>query len=56
MSDVLGEYARLRQEFRDKGFGARVGFGQRPALLAVDTEVPERVVDARLPRRGVDGE
>jgi nicotinamidase-related amidase len=33
---VLGEYARLRQEFQDKGFGRRVGFGQRPALLAVD--------------------
>ena len=36
MSDVLAEYARLRQEFRAKGFGSRVGFGQRPALLAVD--------------------
>ena len=36
MSDVLAEYARLRQEFRDKGFGSRVGFGLRPALLAVD--------------------
>ena len=36
MSDVLAEYARLRQEFRDKGFGSRVGFGARPALLVVD--------------------
>lgn len=36
MSDALADYARLRQEFRDKGFGSRVGFGQRPALLAVD--------------------
>lgn len=36
MSDVLAEYARLRQEFREKGLGSRVGFGQRPALLAVD--------------------
>jgi nicotinamidase-related amidase len=36
VSDVLAEYARLRQEFRDKGFGSRVGFGLRPALLAVD--------------------
>ena len=36
MSDVLAEYARLREEFRKKGLGARVGFGQRPALLAVD--------------------
>ena len=36
MTDVLAEYARLRQEFRDKGSGGRVGFGRRPALLAVD--------------------
>jgi maleamate amidohydrolase len=36
VSDVLAEYARLRQEFRDKGFGSRVGFGARPALLVVD--------------------
>jgi maleamate amidohydrolase len=36
MSEVVEEYTRLRKEFQDKGFGARVGFGQRPALLAVD--------------------
>ena len=36
MSDIVAEYARLRQEFRDKGIGSRVGFGRRPALLAVD--------------------
>jgi maleamate amidohydrolase len=36
VSGVLDEYARLRAEFREKGFGRRVGFGQRPALLAVD--------------------
>lgn len=36
MSDVLAEYVRLRQEFRDKGFAGRVGFGARPALLVVD--------------------
>jgi nicotinamidase-related amidase len=36
VTDVLAEYARLRQEFRDKGIGGRVGFGRRPALLAVD--------------------
>ena len=36
MSEVLAEYARLREEFRAKGFGSRVGFGERPALLAVD--------------------
>lgn len=33
---MLEEYARLRAEFRDKGFGGRVGFGERPALLAID--------------------
>jgi maleamate amidohydrolase len=36
VSGVLGEYARLREEFREKGFGRRVGFGERPALLAID--------------------
>ena len=36
MSSALEEYARLREEFHEKGFGRRVGFGQRPALLAVD--------------------
>jgi maleamate amidohydrolase len=36
VSAVLEEYARLREEFREKGFGRRVGFGQNPALLAVD--------------------
>jgi maleamate amidohydrolase len=36
MSEVVEEYDRLRKEFQDKGFGRRVGFGQRPALLAVD--------------------
>jgi maleamate amidohydrolase len=36
VTDVLAEYARLRQEFRDKGIGSRVGFGRRPALLVVD--------------------
>ncbi|MCW2530553.1 MAG: Nicotinamidase-related amidase [Blastococcus sp.] len=36
MSEVVEEYTRLRKEFHDKGFGRRVGFGQRPALLAVD--------------------
>jgi maleamate amidohydrolase len=36
VSEVLDEYARLRAEFREKGFGRRVGFGRRPAILAVD--------------------
>jgi maleamate amidohydrolase len=36
MSEVVEEYTRLRKEFQEKGFGRRVGFGQHPALLAVD--------------------
>lgn len=36
MSAAAEEYDRLRAEFRQKGFGGRVGFGQRPALLVVD--------------------
>jgi maleamate amidohydrolase len=36
VTDVVAEYARLRQEFHEKGFGRRVGFGERPALLVVD--------------------
>lgn len=33
---AVEEYARLRTEFRNKGLGGRVGYGQRPALLVVD--------------------
>jgi nicotinamidase-related amidase len=36
VSVVEEEYARLRDEFRRKGFANSVGFGQRPALLAID--------------------
>ena len=36
MSSVEEEYARLREEFRKKGFASRVGFGERPALVAID--------------------
>lgn len=36
MSSAADEYDRLRAEFREKGFGGRVGFGERPALLAID--------------------
>lgn len=36
MSGAADEYARLREEFRAKGYVGRVGFGQRPALLVVD--------------------
>jgi nicotinamidase-related amidase len=33
---AAGEFARLRAEFRRKGYVGEVGFGQRPALLVVD--------------------
>lgn len=38
MTDAMAEYTRLRQDFRDKGLGSRVGFGQRPALLVIDLQ------------------
>jgi len=34
--DAAQEFARLRAEFRRKGYVGQVGFGQRPALLVVD--------------------
>lgn len=34
--DAAREFARLRAEFRAKGYVGRVGFGTRPALLVVD--------------------
>ncbi|GAB3348278.1 isochorismatase family protein [Amycolatopsis echigonensis] len=39
MTEVSGaeaEFTQLRQEFRSKGLGGRVGFGERPAVLVVD--------------------
>lgn len=33
---AINEYKRLRNEFREKGLGGRIGFGERPALLVVD--------------------
>ena len=54
-SGALEEYDRLRREFRDKGFGSRVGFGQRPALLVVDLIVG--FTDLRSPLAGeLDGQ
>jgi maleamate amidohydrolase len=50
MTDALEEYTRLRQEFRDKGFGCRVGFGQRPALLVIDFQTG--FTDLRSPLAG----
>jgi len=36
VNTAADEYDKLRVEFGTKGFGGRVGFGQRPALLAID--------------------
>lgn len=36
MRDPATEFARLRKAFRNKGYAARVGFGEHPALLVVD--------------------
>jgi maleamate amidohydrolase len=35
-SDPVDPYAALRAEFRRKGLGGRVGFGENPAILVVD--------------------
>lgn len=35
-SAAVEEYTRLRAEFKEKGLGGRVGFGVRPAIIAVD--------------------
>lgn len=48
--DFTAEYERLRAEFRDKGFGGRVGFGNRPALLVVD--LINAFTDVRSPLAG----
>jgi len=50
MTGAVEEYTRLRQEFRDKGFGSRVGFGQRPALLVIDLQTG--FTDLRSPLAG----
>lgn len=44
------EYNRLRTEFKDKGLGGRIGFGKRPALVAVD--LIRGFTDARSPLAG----
>ena len=55
MTDIVAEYARLRQEFYEKGFGRRVGFGERPALLVVD--LIRGPTDVRSPlARELDGQ
>ncbi len=48
--EIVAEYERLRKEFKDKGFAARVGFGQRPALLVVD--LIRGFTDSRSPLAG----
>jgi len=48
--EIVAGYDRLRKEFKDKGFAARVGFGQRPALLVVD--LIRGFTDSRSPLAG----
>ena len=35
-TELIDEYARLRDEFKAKGLGGRIGYGEKPALLIVD--------------------
>ncbi|MGM9474598.1 N-carbamoylsarcosine amidohydrolase [Pseudarthrobacter sp. YS3] len=44
------EYQRLRSQFKEKGLGGRIGFGNRPALLVVD--MIRGFTDARSPLAG----
>ncbi|WP_028928609.1 N-carbamoylsarcosine amidohydrolase [Pseudonocardia asaccharolytica] len=34
--DLVAQYAALRADFRARGFGGRVGFGGRPAVIVID--------------------
>ncbi len=47
---LSAEYERLRTEFKSKGFGGRVGFGTRPALIVID--LITGFTDARSPLAG----
>lgn len=52
---AINEYKRLRNEFREKGLGGRIGFGERPALLVVD--LIRGFTDRRSPLAGeLDGQ
>jgi nicotinamidase-related amidase len=52
---AVEEYERLRTEFKNKGLGGRIGFGQRPALLVVD--LIRGFTDTRSPLAGeLDGQ
>jgi maleamate amidohydrolase len=48
--DVVARYAALREEFRSRGLGGRVGFGARPAVLVVD--LVRGFTDPRSPLAG----
>lgn len=47
---LTAEYGRLRTEFKAKGLGGRIGFGERPALIVVD--LITGFTDARSPLAG----
>lgn len=50
MTGALEEYRQLSAEFREKGFGSRIGFGERPALIVVD--MITGFTDSRSPLSG----
>lgn len=47
---MSAEYDRLRNEFKAKGLGGRVGFGQQPAIVVVD--LITGFTDSRSPLAG----
>jgi Amidases related to nicotinamidase len=49
-NQMNAEYERLRSEFKAKGLGGRVGFGQRPAIVVVD--LITGFTDSRSPLAG----
>ena len=49
-TELIDEYARLRDEFKAKGLGGRIGYGEKPALLIVD--LITGFTDSRSPLSG----
>lgn len=47
---LTAEFDRLREEFKAKGLGGRVGFGERPAIIVVD--MITGFTDSRSPLAG----
>ena len=49
-TELIDEYTRLRDEFKAKGLGGRIGYGEKPALLIVD--LITGFTDSRSPLSG----